>query len=94
VLLGGLSKDLEDEAIGAFARATQLQPERADAWYEWARLLSERGDRDEALAHLRRAIAADATLREEARRDFPGLAELLPTEEVTTLPKETDTPLP
>ena len=71
VLLAEFPDDYRDEAAEAFAQATQLHPDFAAAWYEWARLLAKHGSQDDARRHLRKAISADPTLRDKAKKDFP-----------------------
>jgi Tfp pilus assembly protein PilF len=53
--LGVALEDAErwDEAMSAYRRALELEPGLADAHYNLARLLEVRGNRQDALAHLR-----------------------------------------
>jgi tetratricopeptide (TPR) repeat protein len=74
-LLIDLMEGWEEPASEAFARAGELRPELAGPWFELARLSSRRKDRSNALAHLRRALAADPNVREQAKQDFDWLSE-------------------
>jgi len=77
-VLVGVREGFEDAALEAFTRAGELRPDLADAWYQRARLHSARGDRGQALADLRRAVAADPALADRAREDFDWLPEGAP----------------
>ncbi len=61
----------EEEALTAFNRAVELQPNLANAWYDLARLHNQRNEPEQARACLDRALALHPPLAENARRDFP-----------------------
>ena len=70
LVLTELTSGHEEEAMRAFTKATELQPELAGAWYELARLHSTRGDQPRARTALVRAVAINAGLRTQAEQDF------------------------
>jgi predicted AlkP superfamily phosphohydrolase/phosphomutase/thioredoxin-like negative regulator of GroEL len=69
-----------EDAAAAFERAIRLKPDEASAYLNLARLLTARGDRDGAVAALRRAgIAAPGDGRVEARLKDLGAAPPAPS---------------
>jgi uncharacterized Ntn-hydrolase superfamily protein len=71
-----------EEAVGAMRKSLEHDPDDAMALYDLACFESLAGRRDDALAHLRRAVELDASYRELAASDSDfdpirdGLAEL------------------
>ena len=60
----------------------QLRPNDASGWYHLAVCCLEQDDVEEALAHLRRALALDPELRDDATFDFMTVAEDEPFREL------------
>ncbi|CAD7771424.1 Tetratricopeptide repeat protein [Candidatus Methanoperedenaceae archaeon GB37] len=56
-------------ALESFERAIELKPDDAGAWFNRARLYALKGERENALADLRRAIELDSSFKERAKKD-------------------------
>ena len=56
-------------ALGDYQEALVIAPNFAAAHYNAARLHAKRGDLDECLAHLEKAVEFEPSLRNEAARD-------------------------
>ncbi len=59
-------KDYEN-AEAALAKACDVGPARAPAWFKRAEIAAARGANDAALEYLTKAVAADAACKEQAR---------------------------
>jgi tetratricopeptide (TPR) repeat protein len=58
-----------DKSLEAFDKAIELKPDYADAWYNKACAYSLKGDKENALKNLSKAIELDAKYKEEAKGD-------------------------
>ncbi len=68
VLLRDLGRD--DEALKSIEKAIELNPESANVLYNYACIYySIKGDKENALSFLRKAIEIDASYRDEAKKD-------------------------
>ena len=56
-------------ALKAFDKAIELKPDYASAWYNKACAYSRKGDKENALKHLSKAIEVDAKYKEDAKSD-------------------------
>ncbi|MHC1584299.1 MAG: tetratricopeptide repeat protein [Methanosarcinales archaeon] len=56
-------------ALESLEKAIELKPDDAGAWFNRACLYALKGEREDALADLRRAIELDSSFKEEAKKD-------------------------
>ncbi|CAD7771523.1 Tetratricopeptide repeat protein [Candidatus Methanoperedenaceae archaeon GB50] len=56
-------------ALESLEKAIELKPDDAEVWFNRARLYALKGEREDALADLRRAIELDSSFKERAKKD-------------------------
>ncbi len=56
-------------ALESLEKAIELKPDYAEAWFNRACLYALKGERENALSDLRRAIELDSSLKERAKKD-------------------------
>jgi tetratricopeptide (TPR) repeat protein len=58
-----------DRAEHAFSKAVEINPEFARGWYNLAKAYSQKGEKDQAMTKLRKAIKLEPDYREIARTE-------------------------
>lgn len=69
------NNQLDEEACSLFTKVVELDPGNAEAWYKRAVVCLRTGDNRLGMESLRKAVLLDSKYGEEARREFPSLAD-------------------